>query len=508
MLEEEIRKAVVTLEAKGLSRREIAEALKISRNSVKAVLREGVRADPGRERGSQWDEHLEMIRALHQMCRDGKGRVNLVRVYEKLKDQLAGEGKTLEASYSALTWFCREQGIGVKEKVPAGRIVTEPGEEMQHDTSPYVLELGGRKVKRQCASLVLGYSRMLYVRFYPKFDRFHMKMFLTEAFQYFGGVCGRCVIDNTSVALACGSGARAQMAPEVEAFEERFGFRFMAHEIMDSDRKGKVERPFDFVERNFLVGREFRDDEDLNRQALEWVEKAQRRRLREFKASPLELFVMEKPLLKPLPVYVPEVYRLWQPTVDAYGCVSVNGYKYPAPAAYIGKTVMVRETRDRIILKDDQENELANHAKKWEGSPTTPPRHPNAPRRQRSAQLTEEGRLKALGEAMAVYLEALKAARGPRYIWSVRRLWRLRCQHQDADLLAAVARAHQHRLFDVNRVETILLQNIAQTDYQLPLGFESGDCGDLPEYRRGAATPEPDLKDYIPVPETGGEDAR
>src|SRR3989344_6996810 len=103
MLEEEIRKAVVTLEAKGFSQRDIAEALDISRNSVKAILREGVTADSGKERGSRLDEHLEAIRALHQKCRDKRGRVNLVRVHEKLKDQLAQEGKTLEASYSALT---------------------------------------------------------------------------------------------------------------------------------------------------------------------------------------------------------------------------------------------------------------------------------------------------------------------------------------------------------------------------------------------------------------------
>jgi len=315
------------------------------------------------------------------------------------------------------------------------------------------------------------------------------------------------VIDNTSVALACGSGARAQMAPEVEAFEERFGFRFMAHEIMHSDRKGKVERPFDFVERNFLVGRRFTDDQDLNRQALEWVDKVQKRRLREFKASPLELFVAEKPLLKPLPVYVPEVYRFWHPTVDAYGCVGVNGHKYPAPAAYIGQAVMVRETRDRIILKKDDKTELANHAKKWEGSPAALPRHPNAPRRQKSAQLVEEGKLKALGEGMTAYLDALKTARGPRYFWSVRKLWRLCVQYHDVDLLAAVVRAHEHSLFDVNRVETILHQNIAQNDYQLPLGFEAGDCGDLPEYQQGAATPEPDLKDYIPETNTGEPDA-
>ena len=431
----------------------------------------------------------------------------MVRVWEKLRNRLEGEGKTLEASYSALTWFCREQGIGVEEKIPAGRIVTGPGEEMQHDTAPHNIELSGRKVTRQCASLVLGYSRMLYVQYYPRFQRFHMKIFLTEAFQYFGGVCGRCVIDNTSVALACGSGRRAQMAPEIEAFEERFGFRFLAHEIMHSDRKGKVERPHDFVERNFLVGRSFTDDADLNRQALDWVEYANRRRLREFKASPFELFAAEKAKLAPLPIYVPEVYRLSQPMVDAYGCVSVQGYKYPAPAAYIGKTVMVRETRDRVILQDGH-TELANHAKKIEGGPQSPVVHPADPRRQKSAQLAEEGKLKALGEWMAAYLEALKTARGPRYFWSVRKLWRLSCQYREEDLLAAVARAHEHGMFDVNRVETIILQSIAEKDYQLPMGFEAGDCENLPEYRRGAVTPEPNLSDYIPEPDTGDDNDR
>jgi transposase len=505
MLDEEIRRAVITLHGKELGQREIARALDISRNSVKAVLRNETGTGSGNSRGSRLDEHLDAIRQLHQECRDGQGRVNLVRVWEELKNRLEREGRTLDASYSALTWFCREHGIGVREKVPAGRIVTDPGEEMQHDTSPYVLELGGRKVKRQCASLVLGYSRMIYVQFYPKFDRFVMKVFLTEAFRYFGGVCGRCVIDNTSVALACGSGSRAQMAPEVEAFEERFSFRFMAHEIMDSDRKGKVERPFDFVERNFLVGRHFADDEDLNRQALEWTDKAQKRRLREFKASPLELFAMEKPLLKPLPTYVPEVYRLFQRMVDAYGCVNLNGQKYPAPAAWIGKEVMVHETRDRVLLKDKKGTVLADHPKKWEGSPPDSPRHPDAPRRQKSAQLAEEDRLKALGEPMTVYLESLKAARGPRYSWSVRKLWRLRCRYPETDLLTAVARAWEHRLFDVNRLETVLLQTIAQNDYQLPMGFTGDESLDVVEYQKGAVTPEPDLNNYIP---DGDDDAR
>jgi hypothetical protein len=75
--------------------------------------------------------------------------------------------------------------------------------------------------------------------------------------------------------------------------------------------------------------------------------------------------------------------------------------------------------------------------------------------------VVEEGKLKALGAGMTAYLEALKIARGPRYFWSARKLWRLRCQYHDADLMVAVARAHEHRLFDVHQIETILPQTIA-----------------------------------------------
>lgn len=505
MLDQELRVAIGRLHQQGHSLRKIAKDLGVSRNSVKAVLRKGAGEPAGVKRSSLLDEHLERIGALHAECRDGRGHVNLVRVREKLIEELETEGKKLDVSYSTLTWFCREHGIGVKEKVPAGRIVTEPGVEMQHDTSLYNIEIGGKKVKRQCASLVLGYSRMLFIRFYPHFDRFHLKVFLTDAFEYFGGTCRRCVIDNTSIAIACGSGSRAQMSPEIEAFEERFGFKFLAHEIGDSDRKGKIERPFDFVERNFLVGRTFKDDADLNGQAGQWLEKtAQRRRMRELKASPVELFAAEKPALHPLPLYVPEVYRLWPRTVDAYGCISLHGMKYPAPAAYIGKEVTVRESKDRVILQDGRQ-ELAVHAKKVEGSPQAQPEHSaGAPRRQKSAKLIEEDRLAALGEPMAAYLAELKAARGPRYFWSVRKLWRLLCQYKTEDLLAAAAKAREHRLFDVNRIETILLQDIAQKDYQLPLEFAAQEVENLPEYRLGAATPEPDLHAYIPDPP--GED--
>lgn len=124
----------------------------------------------------------------------------------------------------------------------------------------------------------------------------------------------------------------------------------------------------------------------------------------------------------------------------------------------------------------------------------------------KAAKLAEEDKLLALGEPVAAYLAALREARGPRYFWSVRKLWRLLCQYRAEDLKAAVGRAAAHRLYDVDRLETILLQDLAQRDYQLPLGFEGSEFTASPEYRQGAVAPETDLKDYIPP--RGNEDDR
>ena len=461
MLDKETRAAILLLHEKGHSQRTIAGDLKISRESVRQVLKSGKADVPDRAATSRLLDHLEDIRFFHKEC---KG--NLVRVAEILKEE-----KGVAVSYPSLTWFCRRNGIGVETPQPAQRIITAPGEEMQHDTSPYTIEIGGKRVKRHSASLVLGYSRLIYLQFYPKFDRFHVKAFLTQAFQYVGGLSQRCVIDNSSVVLACGAGVNAQVAPEMEAFEKRFGFHFLAHALGHADRSGKVERPFDYVENNFLVGRRFKDDADLNAQALTWMEKtANPRILREFKASPLERFASEKPHLVALPLYIPEVYRIHRRLVDAYSCVSMDALKYPVPPSYIGKEILIRETLDKIVVLDGH-REIAVHKRKFEGA--TPEVLPSVPllRRARTAHLAEEPKLLALGEGMKPYLEALKKERGPRYIWSLRKLFQLMCQYTSDDLLRAVETAARHRIFDVRRVETILLQNLAEREYRLPLSF-------------------------------------
>ena len=56
--------------------------------------------------------------------------------------------------------------------------------------------------------------------------------------------------------------------------------------------------------------------------------------------------------MNPLPMYVPEVYRLHPRIVDAEGYVNLNRIKYSAPYRLIGRTLEVRETLERVDLYD------------------------------------------------------------------------------------------------------------------------------------------------------------
>ena len=342
MLSPSQRTTILELNTQGVSKRQIARVLSISRQAVRRVLRSNSPQVPELHRAEKAEPYRQQILELFATC---KG--NLVRVHE----ELAATGAAL--SYPALTAFCRRHGIGQAPPVPAGQYHFEPGEEMQHDTSPHEVELGGKKRKVQTASAVLCYSRMLFFQCYPTFQRFDCKVFLTAALRYFAGAPGRVMIDNTHVVVLRGTGREMVPVPEMAAFAERFGFHFVAHAIGDANRSARVERPFWFIENNFLAGRTFASWEDLNQQARQWCDKVNSTYKKHLRAVPRELFAVERLHLKPLPAWIPEVYRLHQRLVDIEGYVALHTNRYSVPLDWIGRRVEVRETQDKIEIQLD-----------------------------------------------------------------------------------------------------------------------------------------------------------
>jgi hypothetical protein len=241
---------------------------------------------------------------------------NLVRVHE----ELAAGGA--ELSYPALTAFCRRHGIGQAPVGAAGQYHFEPGEEMQHDTSPHEVELAERSARcrphRRCCATRGCCSFSATRRFSVSTARCFSPMRCATS----GGAPTRVMIDNTHVVVLRGTGREMVPVPEMAAFGERFGFQFVAHAIGNANRSARVERPFWFIENNFLAGRTFSSWEDLNQQARQWCDKVNSTYKKHIRAVPRELFAVERLQLKPLPAWIPEVYRLHQRMVDVSKAMS------------------------------------------------------------------------------------------------------------------------------------------------------------------------------------------
>jgi len=381
---------------------------------------------------------------------------NLVRVHE----ELVAKGASL--SYQALTAFCRRHGIGHPPKLPTGRYHFEPGVEMQHDTSPHRVHIGGKQLLVQTASLVMCYSRILFCQMYPRFDRFACKVFLADALQYIGGACKRCMIDNTHVIVLRGTGREMVPVPEMEAFAERYGFRFHAHEKGDANRSARVERPFHFIENNFLAGRTFADWDELNARARAWCDEKNAMFRKHIHATPKELFAVDKPALEPLPEWVPEVYRLHQRIIDGEGFVCVHGHRYSVPYKLIGRQVEVRETKDRLLIFNGP-RELASHKKLLDSKPKRvtdpshrPPKGINIKRR----PIEEERKLLAALPKLDTYVAELKKRAPGRGTLALRRLWTIVRDYPHDAVLAAVRLAFHYRMFELDRLERMVLRNI------------------------------------------------
>ena len=334
MQDRDTRTAILRLRAEGHGIRWIARAVGVTRGTVKRVLKAGTAEVPAVERKEKAEPYEATIVELHGRCAG-----NLVRVWEELGAQ------GIEIAYPTLTGFCRRRGIGQKPKERTGRYTFEPGEEAQHDTSPHVVTIGGKKRRVHCASVVLCYSRMIFAMVFPVWNRFWVKVFLTEAWRFFEGAAAHWMIDNASVVVASGTGKNAVMAPEMVAYARRFGGLFIAHELGDANRSARVERPFHHIEHNFYPGRTFADVDNLNAQLRAWCERVNGTTKRALQAKPSELFAKERTCLKPLPPYIPEVYMRWNRTVDTEGYITFQTNRYSAPAALIDREVFVHETK-------------------------------------------------------------------------------------------------------------------------------------------------------------------
>jgi len=262
------------------------------------------------------------------------------------------------------------------------------------------------------------------------------------------------------------------------AFADRYGFTFKAHEKGDANRSARVEAPFHRIEQGFLKGESFADWRELNQRARETCEKWNSKFSSKLHASRRELFATERVHLVPLPLYVPEVYQLHSRIVDAEGYVNINRVRYSAPYQLIGRMLEVRETLERIDIYDGPRR-VATHARAygpWDSRVTDPAHRP--PRGQgfgrRPQPPPEETEMLQLEPRVASYLKAFKHHIGDRRV-PLRKLLGMLQEYPREAFLSALAEAERYGLFDLNRLEKMVLRQIAADYFVLSLEPEADD---------------------------------
>jgi transposase len=157
------------------------------------------------------------------------------------------------------------------EPEPVIRFETPSGLQAQVDFAEFAFPWG----KRHALLVVLGYSRLLWLRFYPRQTMATVIAGLEDAFAFFGGVPHELLFDQMKSVILEDQrpdGGKLLENAEFLRFAAHWGFRIRACRPYRAQTKGKVERPVGYVRGNFVYGRDFLGDADLDAQRAQWLE--------------------------------------------------------------------------------------------------------------------------------------------------------------------------------------------------------------------------------------------
>ncbi len=176
---------------------------------------------------------------------------------------------------------------------------------------------------------------------------------------------------------------------------------------------------------------------------------------------------------------MPDIYVLHHRVVDIEGFVHVEGHIYSVPWKLIGRRVEVRETRDKVSIYEGPRL-VAEHPRifSFEKTRTTDPTHrpPKGEAVRLSKQPTpDEAELLRAEPPLPDFAKAVKARATSRWPTVLRRLAQMRRDYPSKPFLAAVASASHYGLFDLDRLERMVLRNIATEYFVAPADRRTPD---------------------------------
>lgn len=480
MKDEKIDNTVVTLHLqRGWSIRRISRDLGISRKRIRRILvSNAVMRDTTpmkqiplkKKRPSKLDLYKEFI--AETLAKHHK--ITGQRMYELLK----------EKGYQGEITIVRDYLKSIREtgpKKPIKMVETDPGQLAAHDWSDYqlIFTSTGKTEQVTFFSYILGYSRRQYIAVVD--DKKQQTLFreLIAAFIYMDGVPRQIRSDNQKACVI-----RWELGRPVfnrKYLEFATWYRFSPKTITPHHPREnlKVERPFWYLEQNFLNGREFKDRQDLKNQLQWWLRQVNDVRIHgTTRKRPIDMFIEEQPYLQTLPANHYDTSLVTQKVVNQESCIYWEGYQYVVPEQYMFELCPLRITEDQMIIYSPGGEQIACHPLAEKGRKERYVGEHKKPSKKSDLVIADViSRLESFSPEMSGYIRQVKWHKPSSWRHHLRNLLALKVNYRVEDIMVAVRRARQYKVFESGIIEKFL-ENNSEPRYSIKLSFKPKNNSD------------------------------
>src|SRR5579872_4056043 len=353
---------------KGKTIKEIARDLKVSRNTVRKVLRSGEtsfeyeRVVQPRPKLGRWASELDGLLAANAV-KSAREQLTLIRIFEELRE------RGYDGGYDAVRRYARRWAKERGQSTAAAYVPLSfaPGEAYQFDWSHEVVLLSGVTVIVKAAHVRLCHSRMLFVRVYPRETQEMVFDAHDRAFAMFKGACGRGIYDNMKTAV------ETIFVGKQRLYNRRF-LQMCSHYLVDPVactpasgwEKGQVENQVGLVRQRFFTPRlRFKNLDELNAWLLDkCIAYAKVHHHPELTEQTIwEVFEAERPKLVPYAGRF-DGFHAVPASVSKTCLVRFDNNKYSVAASAVGRPVEVQAYADRIVIRQDG-RVIAEHSRSF-----------------------------------------------------------------------------------------------------------------------------------------------
>jgi transposase len=457
------RSTIQLMAKRGKSQRQIAQELGRNRRTIARALHEPSDRQPAkRRRASQIDPYREQI---VQWVAEG---LSTVRMLELVRADPAQPYAGSRSQFGEMVRRIRQEQMQQQAmaEVPV-RFEGLPGEYLQVDWGevrqfPFLQQAPTTRYFLACR---LKYSRWVWVRFTRDMRQETLFRGLVDCLVVVGWVPWVLVFDNMKTVTSGRDSAHQPIwTAALLQLAGEFGFHPQACDPGAGNQKGSVEALVKWVKGNFLVGRAFLDDADLDRQVGDWQQQANTRPSAATGLAPLQRLSAEAAQGGILPATAQDYGLLIAGQVSPEALVAVHGNRYSVPVVHVGAPVIVRLHPERVRIWRDLVC-VAEHARVADGrhERVVDPAHyaPLLARKPRAAAMLYRDVLLRLGGMAPVFLRALSHRHRTDLTDELQAVYSLYEQHGAANLQAAMALATEAGVWSADALAVLLAAPLA-----------------------------------------------